>query len=149
MKPVYSPDHRASTGGEIKPVSHTNPSALITFTEVTACILSPWKPLMLPVCCLCVGLIFKGKVTGPVAELSAARGNCSPSPARVLGLHPGDKKKGKRWRKEPACLSNRQVLAEPGLRGGGLWAGGAGRAEVRESKSTPTLSEYRPLLTGT
>lgn len=37
MKPMYGPDHRASTGGEIKPVSHTNPSALITFTEVMAC----------------------------------------------------------------------------------------------------------------
>lgn len=53
-KPVYGPDHRASIGGEIKPVSHTNPSALITFTEVMACILSPWKPLMLPVLSVCV-----------------------------------------------------------------------------------------------
>lgn len=102
---MYSPDHRASTRGEIKPVSHTNPSALITFTEVMACILSPWQPLMLPVCCLCVWLIFKGKVTGPVAKLSAARANCSPSWAWVLGLHPRDKRKGKRCRKEPTCLS--------------------------------------------
>lgn len=27
---------------------HTSPSALITFTEVVTCILSPWKPLLLP-----------------------------------------------------------------------------------------------------
>lgn len=29
---------------------HTSPSALITFTEVVTCILSPWKPLLLPAC---------------------------------------------------------------------------------------------------
>lgn len=92
---MYGLDHRASTEGEIKPVSHPNPCALITFTEVVACILSPWKPLMLPGCCLCVWLIFKGKVASPVAELSAARGNRSPSPACILALPPRDKRKGR------------------------------------------------------
>lgn len=89
MKPVYGLDHRASTGGEIKPVSQTNPCALITFTEVMACILSPWKRLRLPGCCLCVWLIFKGNVAGRVAELSAARGDCSPPSGYILVLRPG------------------------------------------------------------
>lgn len=43
---------------------HSSPSALITFTEVVTCILSPWKPLMLPMCSQVVfrgRLIFKGK----------------------------------------------------------------------------------------
>ena len=143
---MYGPDHRASTGGEIKPVSHTNPSALITFTEVMACILSPWKPLVLPVCCLCVSLIFKGKVTGPIAELSAARSRCSPSPAQVLMLHPRDK----RWREGSTCLYQAGLFSRARFAGRGalgLWYGGFGVADMGEPKKHLTLSECKHLLT--
>lgn len=142
---MYGLDHRASTEGEIKPVSHTNPSALITFTEVMACILSPWKPLMLPGCCLCVWLIFKGKVTGPVAELSAARGNRSPSPACMLVLHPRDKREGRDGGKGPPVSNWQAFLVEPGLQGEELWDGDARIADVGEPKSTPILTKHKHL----
>lgn len=79
---------------------------------------------------LCMWLIFKGKVASPVAELSAARGNRSPSPACVLALPPRDKRKGRDGEKVPPVSHRQALLGAPGLEGEGLWDGGAGIADV-------------------
>lgn len=78
-----------------------------------------------------------------------------PGPVALLhepeswGFIPEIRGRGRDAEKSPP-VSQRQVsFVEPGLQGGGLWAGGAGRADSREPKSTPTLSEYKHLLRGT